>query len=101
MTMTKEQMTERIVGYMSTSMLPNASTVGKFKIGFAMPLVPQMVDQYWEMGRGLGIVDDSGVDTERLGECIESGFRHAGELTIGGFRFMRADAEEFVSQIRR
>ncbi|MCQ2299968.1 MAG: hypothetical protein MJZ81_07595 [Bacteroidales bacterium] len=99
MKISEKQAVDRTVRYMTERLLPSASTVGKFKIGFAMPLVPQMVEQYWGTGRDLGLVDAEGLDVGRLEECLMAGINQAGSLPIRGFIMKEQDVRDFMSYL--
>lgn len=97
MKLSHEQVAQRITKYMAECLLPNAqSPANKFKIAFVLPVVPQMVDYYWRTGLDLGIVDEQGLDTDRLAACMESGFKHVDQLPIQGFKFNMDDAKVFA-----
>lgn len=97
MKLSHEQVTQRITKYMTESLLTSAQNpANKFKIAFVLPIVPQMVAYYWQTGADLGIVDEQGLDTDRLAACLESGFQHVDQLPIRGFRFNMDDAKTLM-----
>lgn len=97
MKLSHDQVAQRISKYMTECMLPNAQNpANKFKIAFVLPIVPQMVAYYWRTGLDLGIIDDQGLDTDKLAACMESGFKHVDQLPIQSFKFNMDDAKIFL-----
>lgn len=98
MKINKQQVSDRITKYIVEKLIPTTKNQGNtFKLAFVLPIVPSMVERFWPAGAELGIIDEAGLDTERLGVCLESGFKHAENLTIQGFKFGAEDAKKLIS----
>lgn len=98
-----QQFTDKVTEYIVGTLIPSATMVGKGKIGFLLPYLPNKIHNIWPLFKELEIVDNDGnIDVDRFFVHLDSMMNAVGNTyTFLGFTFGPTDVEAFGKVLGR
>lgn len=98
MKMTVQQASDVLTAYIVDRLVPQASLVGKAKLGFILPVLPTLMSAQVPAGAAIGVVDcDGNLDLDTFERCTRSAMETAGKIVMAGFTFTAADVDAFFA----
>lgn len=87
-----------ITSYIIEKLIPQASIIGKGKLGFLLPVIPTWLMAQMPIGVSLGLIDgNANVDVMTFEKCAKSSVSVAEKITMSGFTFGKEDVEGFFT----
>lgn len=103
MTVSVDQVQNGIISYIEREIAPQASSVKKFGIYFAMPLIRNKIPHYLATARSIApeLFDDAGnIDIDKTYNMAKDAIRRSGQVVFMGIIFNETDVDKLYAHMR-